>query len=268
MGLALHMNHDAAKKLPSGGWGWAWVGMPNRGTGPDQPGGWLYNILPYVEQGNLRNFGLGKTGAAYQADMVTLIGTPNKLFNCPARRNGGPYTANGYTYYSADAAGTTLTVVPTVAARTDYAANAGSQNANEYSGGPGNLATGDTTTGWYAPGTQFNGVIFQRSGVNFQQITRGTSNTYLVGEKYMNPNFYLTGQDPGDNEAIYVGMDNDINRCTASAPLQDTNNLTDTLRFGSSHSGGFYMLMCDGSVQFIEYSINLSVYQLAGKRDL
>src|SRR3954468_2362390 len=55
IGLAMQMNHDTVKAFPSGGWGWNWIGCPGQGTDPKQPGGWLYNVLPYVEQGNLRN---------------------------------------------------------------------------------------------------------------------------------------------------------------------------------------------------------------------
>ena len=67
---------------------------------------------------------------------------------------------------------------------------------------------------------------------------------------------------------MYVGMDNDVYRCTFSAPLQDRSGLQDTLRFGSAHANGFNMLYCDGSVQFISYSIDISVYQAAGKRNI
>src|SRR5205085_2945310 len=62
IGLAIHNNVDLIKAFPSGGWGWNWVGVPDRATGPDQPGGWLYNILPYIEQGNVRKLGVGQTG--------------------------------------------------------------------------------------------------------------------------------------------------------------------------------------------------------------
>ena len=285
IGLACHMNHDTQKALPSGGWGWFWVGVPSRGTGPDQPGGWLYNILPYVEQGALRNVGLNSTGAAFQADMLTLLDTPMKLFNCPSRRNGGPYPGGG-TYQIADSAGNNYTITPTSLARTDYAANAGSQASDEVSSGP-SFATGETRPlqqgdgtaaplpnyGWPNPNT-FNGVIYVRSKVNFQQITRGTSNTFLIGEKYLNPNNYLTGADAGDNEAMYVGMDNDVNRCTYSPPLpavptpplRDTPGFADAFRFGSAHPGGFHMLYCDGSVQYIDYAMDINVYIASGNR--
>src|SRR5438270_10599956 len=52
IGLAIHANVDTAGAIVSGGWGWNWMGTPHAGTGPDQPGSWLYNILDYLEQHN------------------------------------------------------------------------------------------------------------------------------------------------------------------------------------------------------------------------
>src|SRR5207247_9303661 len=141
MGLALHNNHDHFKKFPSGGWGWNWVGVPSRGTGPDQPGGWLYNVLPFVEQTNLRAIGAMNSGVQLQTDMLNLLQTPLPLFNCPSRRNGGPYpNAGGYGYFIGDRDNNTFTIIPKFLARTDYAACSGSQQADEWSGGPGTLA--------------------------------------------------------------------------------------------------------------------------------
>src|SRR6185312_2414604 len=48
-GLAFQNHHDTIKHLPTGGWGWSWVGDPDLGFGIDQPGGWVFNILPYCE---------------------------------------------------------------------------------------------------------------------------------------------------------------------------------------------------------------------------
>src|SRR5438876_2811446 len=53
IGLACHMVHDTCGGLPSGGWGWDWVGDATRGNGFTQPGGWVYQILPNMEQNNL-----------------------------------------------------------------------------------------------------------------------------------------------------------------------------------------------------------------------
>jgi prepilin-type processing-associated H-X9-DG protein len=243
------------------------VGVPSRGTDPHQPGGWLYNILPFVEQGQLRNMGMGQTGAALQNSMLTLMSTPVAIFNCPSRRRGGPYPPGtvGYTYYIADANNVTSTIAPTLLARTDYGACAGSQPLDENNGGPTDINQESSYTGWPGINT-FDGVIYCRSAVKIAQITRGTSNTYLIGEKYLNPANYFTGQDPGDNEALYVGMDNDVNRDTATPPMRDTINVQNTFQFGSAHSGGFQMLYCDGTVNFIDYGINPTVFLAAGRR--
>jgi prepilin-type N-terminal cleavage/methylation domain-containing protein/prepilin-type processing-associated H-X9-DG protein len=265
IGIAAHMNHDAQKALPSGGWGWLWVGVPSRGTGPDQPGGWLYNILPYVEKGVLRDLGAGQTGGTFDSSMLQLLATQVAIFNCPSRRHGGPWPNSfNYTYLVAEANGTTRTVLPTLLARTDYGANAGSQDRDEFDGGPNPLSAGDAWAG--PPTTTFNGVVFAKSKINFQQITRGTSNTYLIGEKYMNPADYYTGSDLGDNEAMYVGMDNDVNRCSFAQPMRDKVGFGDVKRWGSAHSGSFNMLYCDGTVRTVDYGIDLALHQAAGRR--
>jgi prepilin-type N-terminal cleavage/methylation domain-containing protein/prepilin-type processing-associated H-X9-DG protein len=268
MGVAMHMDHDEFKRLPSGGWGWQWIGVPSRTTGIDQPGGWLYNVLPYIERQDLRMLGRGKTGAAFVTDMNQLMGDPVEMFNCPSRRPAAVYRlGNANSYNSYDGVSDPVAVAPPAAgmARTDYAANCGNTGADEISGGPGSIAQGDNPSSWGA--TSFNGVIYQRSFVRLTDISRGTSNVILLGEKYINPDNYLTGQDPGDNECMYVGMDNDINRTTANPPLQDTKGLTDTYRFGSAHAPGLNVLFCDGRVELISYGITPSVWSLMGVRN-
>jgi prepilin-type N-terminal cleavage/methylation domain-containing protein/prepilin-type processing-associated H-X9-DG protein len=257
IGLAFHNHHDTFNAFPSGGWGWFWPGVPGYG-GKDQPGGWVYNILPFVEQDNLHRLGLGTNRLPASAQR---IGTPLSLFNCPSRRTGGPYpNSRGYTY------GETQNPVP-VMARSDYAASAGSQNRNEIFGGPPNLATGlNPSYGW--PATDgFNGVVFQRSAIRFASIIRGTSNVYMVGEKYLNPDNYTTGADPSDNENMYTGFNNDVCRVSFSLPLQDRRGLTDTLRWGSNHPAGLNMCYCDGSVRVVTYTVDLTLHREAGSRE-
>ena len=44
------LNHESAYRyLPAGGWGSFWVGDPQYGNDWRQPGGWIFNLLPYVE---------------------------------------------------------------------------------------------------------------------------------------------------------------------------------------------------------------------------
>jgi len=48
------MNHESAVGFfPSGGWGFFWVGDADRGFGENQPGGWIYSTLPFIEQQQL-----------------------------------------------------------------------------------------------------------------------------------------------------------------------------------------------------------------------
>ena len=57
MSLGCLNHHDVQKHLPTGGWGWYWVGDPDRGYGKKQPGGWIYNTLTFMEEGALHDLG-------------------------------------------------------------------------------------------------------------------------------------------------------------------------------------------------------------------
>ena len=109
-------------------------------------------------------------------------------------------------------------------------------------------------------------MIYRRSETRFSDITRGTSNTFLLGERYVNPHDYFTGFDPSDNESMFVGYDNDVNRTTFWGPLRDTPGLIDSFRFGSAHASGLNMAYADGHVEFVSWSVDLVAWQPQGSR--
>src|SRR5207247_7505804 len=77
LALAMHNHHATFQRLPSAGWGWEWVGIPERGSGKRQPGGWLYSTLPYVEQHNVWRLGEGPIGDdARKAALTQAVGLP------------------------------------------------------------------------------------------------------------------------------------------------------------------------------------------------
>ena len=120
-----------------------------------------------------------------------------------------------------------------------------------------------------------NGISFQRSEISIAQVEDGTSHTYLVGEKHLDPTHYEDGADAGDNETWCTGFNNDNFRHTQWPPLQDTsispppftqgNGLSD--RYGSAHPGGYNASFCDGSVRVISYDIDMTVHQAQASRN-
>ncbi len=276
-GLAMHNIIDINKgAFPSNGWGWDWIGVPSKGFGPEQPGGWLYNILPFIEQENARRLGLGKTSNAFQADMLLLCQTTISFLNCPTRRTGGPYPVGrnpGEPYYSAYPGGAglvtdTIMVPPDeLMARGDYAACSGDGRGLDGSTGLSDQENAGPTS--YTNSPPFlthprTGVIYACSTVRPSDITRGTSQTFLLGERYINPDNYFTGMDGGDNELMYVGFDNDNSRTTSGAPMHDRSGVSNDQDFGSAHSAGLNMLYCDGSVHFLGYDVNLQQWSAMG----
>ena len=91
MGIASHNVHDTYGHFPGGGWGWDWIGEPDRGVDKNQPGGWIYQTMAYMEQGNLQKLGAGLPRAQQLKINAQLVATVIPMQNCPSRRTGGPY---------------------------------------------------------------------------------------------------------------------------------------------------------------------------------
>ena len=83
-------------------------------------------------------------------------------------------------------------------------------------------------------------------------ITDGISNTYLIGERHINPDYYATGTDADDDQGWMIGYDTDViretNPISDCVPRQDTPGESHYWAFGGAHAGSFNMVFCDGSV--------------------
>src|SRR6266545_1375049 len=99
MGIACHMHNDANGFLPHGG---DWWGQPptytsygNPATGKTQYAGWGFQILPYIEQGNLWQ---GANAGSIAQAQINAIGAPLKMFTCPSRRGTNLLPSTGAWY--------------------------------------------------------------------------------------------------------------------------------------------------------------------------
>ena len=284
--------------FPSAGWGCDWVGDPDRGTDLEQPGGWFFSILPYIEQ--LPLYQLGSNGNANDSTTTgpkaqatgQRIQTPLTVMNCPTRRRSVAYPPSVAWMPSIGFSNGMHTPwnsapVPTCA-RGDYACCAGDQPLSEdiwsYPSSIGEAATLTKNRSWpnleippYDPSRPGSGpatgISFLRSRVTVALVTDGLSNTYLLGEKYLTSDHYFDGYDNADNETMYQGYDNDIYRSTCHdvpvpehTPMQDMPGYSDLWRFGSAHADGCNMALCDGSVRLVNYSIDAETHRRLGNR--
>lgn len=259
IGLAMHNYHDIFNTLPPG-----YITRFANVIVSGEQGvyGWGAFILPQVEQANLyATLNVGnvplQTNVGSAAGLVALQ-TPQPNFRCPS--DTGPILNN----FKSTLAGApnwynrfvTSTGTDEIAiATSNYVMAAG---------------TGSSTTPPATPGTTTTpplGVGFSNSKINFRDITDGTSNTILVGERAWKYGQVTAGA------ATVVGF-------SASLNLQDTNNGVKTAGLGaigigydginwsatnadhqprgfsSVHVGGAQFVMCDGAVRFISENVD------------
>jgi prepilin-type N-terminal cleavage/methylation domain-containing protein/prepilin-type processing-associated H-X9-DG protein len=230
LGLAFHSHHDALRFFPSGGFDYTTPPTYSNGvpaTGAQQQAGWGFQILPYIEGENTWKGGSATTDTGR---ILVAIAATNKVFFCPARRDPQTVTFSDVDY---------LGGISATHALCDYAAS--------------NLDA--------------MGVVQQTIPVRIADITDGTSSTLMLGEKSMNLD--LLGQKQNDDDTGYTsGYDEDTVRRTDKPPAPDFHGGTSSSKklFGSSHTGGFNAVFADGSVRFIPYTIDPTVFLYLGNR--
>ena len=254
------LNHEATfKTYPSGGWNVNYVGDPDRGFGPKQPGTWTFLLLPFLEQNALFQVGAtGKADACERKKNSEVLETSLGCFICPSRHEFKALPLGVTDYLNSNFTGSQ-------GAKSDYAANYGTTVMKI-----GNAVSYETPDDEIGSPEEPTGVIFDASAVTIGDITDGTTNTYLIGEKFVYSDQYEQA-GPGDKASMYAGIaDNDSNSNFRSAGLLETKewflptqdaaqteaNQGAWRGFGSAHAGSFGMAMCDGSVQRISYEID------------
>ena len=235
LALGSHEHIDATGFFPHGGWGYRTVGVPDKGFGPKQPGGWFFSLLPFVEQQNL----------FMNQNPSEVVQTAITVAYCPSRRMSKTYKAGPAPWLPF------ATPSVTVCLRNDYAFNGGTATFDHAGSADVNVppppAESDGMAGravWYAP----------------RDVLDGLSNTYLLGEKYVNPDGYENATDLGDNENAYIGSDRDTLRFHY-APRRDRKGFDNSYAFGSAHPTSFGMAYCDGSARSVAFNIDPTAHK-------
>ncbi len=266
--------------------------------GPEEQGlSWAFQILPYLEQANV----------AAITDSATLYSSVISFYFCPSRR--APFLSDPERCQPG--AFPDFNEIALI----DYAASVpcGWENADQLqrltpdqtynprdlifgfgaSGNPTNyilsvpdnvlyqgviVRTPTRTTSGGRGGPQRRPAENVTQLITHANITDGSSNTMLFGEKFIRQDSYLGGTasddlGPGD------GWDPDTIRSTCVQPLQDflpaLPEAADPLYgcgadvpfFGSAHPGGFNATFADGSVHTIQYDIDQFVFDYLGDRE-
>jgi prepilin-type N-terminal cleavage/methylation domain-containing protein/prepilin-type processing-associated H-X9-DG protein len=252
LGLGAHNHADIYGHFPTAGRsGYVGVRTVGPAIGKDQEWGWMYQILPFIEQKNLWE----------NTNDNTVKQTPIKIYFCPSRRSQAIILplANG--------------------ALCDYVGNSGA-GLNSFK-----------TANWMPVGSTYaglggHGVIAAVlpatspaiNPLRFADIPDGTSNTMLASEKALSTAFYRGG-DGNDNQGWWRGMDSDIvggiyvpvsptpapayklqaDQKWGAPGVSNTYNYSGNFSmFGSAHPGGINAALCDGSVRVIRYTVDIN----------
>ncbi len=236
LGIALHNYHDVNGTFPPSA---IWQ-LDSMGTLIDATAGrsWLFQLLPYLEQANLYN----AANDSVQTFMDPISSARLSALACPSDPDSNTVISFGQDM------GTT-----------SYLGNGshrGIAAKQFYDCSP----VADLTSG-----------TITRQGVRFRDITDGTSNTLLVGERgvitrfggYGMWNYSLLGCASGNGDTVlthdiwpFATSTGGLNYIGGFRPPEDFGEPAgdDIFHWWSFHTGGGQFLLSDGSARFVSYN--------------
>jgi prepilin-type N-terminal cleavage/methylation domain-containing protein/prepilin-type processing-associated H-X9-DG protein len=266
LGLALHNFHDAFGKLPPGAQGSVFPNPNPAGNTTTIVGtSWIVFVLPQIEQENV--YRLYDFSQAYNSVSNGVVGSNviQSLY-CPAGPDPKKYldpnsnvTTNPSThYYGIMGPGGPSDNFQLVINGRTYTYRLGSAASNGAWSGHGMLSHYVETTG----------SISTNRRVKFPEVTDGLSNTLMLGEISVTLPSTQTNQYRswirGNNGGS--GTTKNITYPINSTFYNGSNNFND-ISMGSNHTGGCNFTMGDGSVRFINQSIDLLLLQASASMD-
>jgi prepilin-type N-terminal cleavage/methylation domain-containing protein/prepilin-type processing-associated H-X9-DG protein len=249
MGLAIHNYHDAYQMLP-----------PSR-VGP-QHATWFVLILPFLEQGNLYNqWNLANN---YYEQTPAVQNAFVKQYLCPTRRSV-PMPSTQYEVSSTGIPDTQLHP----GTQGDYASNGG-QFYNADVDHP--LCRGAMCyANWQVNVSEQ--VLSSQSQTNLLDITDGTSQTFLVGEKHSVLSMWGQSGPIWGEGAIWNGdFPRNFSRIAGQTKWNLGQGPTDNsgpfhCKFGSWHPGICQFLFADGHVVALSNTLDMNTLQLLACRN-
>ena len=266
IGLALHNHHDTFKKLPIG------ARSTNGGIGFS----WWVDILPQLEQGNLYDK-LDRTSLNHgwtvqvKANGLAVDGVVISTMLCPS----SPVPTHRADLHKR------MILLPS------YAGIAGAMPDDTFMETRVATCCSPAKKGQLSAG----GMLIPNRALGFADCTDGLSNTMIVGEisnfardtagknrriDAGNANGFLYGTSGSGTPPTYVGSMPPVYNVTTIRYAPNTfefnrdgimENTGPNNPLVSAHPGGVLALMGDGSVRFIESSIDLLILKRLGTRD-
>lgn len=246
LALAVQSYHDASGHCPVG----RFKGVKDNESGPDAASwSWLADILPQMEAQTLYDQG-GIPKKTHRESGV--IGTQLPIFLCPSdgyRSKKDRKNRAGWEEFELGL--------------TNYAAVSG---ANW--GADGTREVGAFVTDWPNAGANDSqdgfdngdGMMFRsdyRRPRQFREVVDGLSNTYLVGETLPSSNYRVSW--PYANHA-YATCAIPLTAVSPDGTPYDTHDHGNVAGFRSAHPDGAFFARADGSVSFVDDSVDVGVY--------
>jgi prepilin-type N-terminal cleavage/methylation domain-containing protein len=270
LGLALHNYHDAFNTFPVGN---LWAGNYDQFS---NGWSWITYVLPYIDLANdynQLNFTFAGRCNAFIGQQETLQPSTGwtwrqtkPVLNCPSDPNSGrTFSGNtGSPPYVVTNGTLALSTYLGVCGKTlKWNCNISDLWGFIPGGAPENNICKDTSG--------YEGVLFTNSRVRIGDITDGSSNTCVVGERGINQQLTYgwplcgRGYPPlGSGRKDHVL---EMFVFSRGVPNDDPDGGPSNQKYWSWHEGGAHFLLGDGSVRFIGYSINQPTYQALGTRN-